>query len=75
MHATSIRHADLVVDFDASGWVQVTRQSTGHSIQLSQSEWIFLLKVADLRGWPVAPPAPVAALTAATFGTDPPGSG
>jgi len=56
MLATTIRHGDLAVDFDAQGWVQLARQSNGSTIQLSQSEWIFLLKCADLRGWPIAPP-------------------
>lgn len=56
MLSTSVRHGDLVIDFDSAGWVQVTRQSNGMSIQLSQSEWAFVLKVADLRGWPVVPP-------------------
>jgi hypothetical protein len=71
MLSTSVRHADLVIDFDAGGWVQITRQSTGHSIHLSQSEWVFLLKVADLRGWPVAPPAPVVPIPGQVLGTEP----
>jgi hypothetical protein len=55
MLASSHRHGDLVVDFDSAGWVQITRQSNGQSIQLSESEWIYLMKLAELRGWPVAP--------------------
>lgn len=56
MLSTSIRHGDLVIDFDSAGWVQITRQSTAQSIQVSTTEWVFLLKCADLRGWPMAPP-------------------
>ncbi len=59
MIATSIRHSDLVIDFDSAGWIQITRQSTMASVQVSASEWIFILKCADLRGWPVAPPGPL----------------
>jgi hypothetical protein len=54
--STSIRHGDLVIDFDSGGWVQLTRQSNGQSIQLSVSEWVLLLKCAEFRGWPCAPP-------------------
>lgn len=57
MLATSIRHGDLAIDFDSEGWVQITRQSNGSAVQLSVSEWIFLLQCAALRGWPMAPPA------------------
>lgn len=53
---TSIRHGDLVVDFDSAGWVQIARQSNAACVQLSQTEWIFILKCAELRGWPMAPP-------------------
>lgn len=56
MLSTSVRHADLVIDFDSAGWVQITRQSNCQVVQLSESEWVFLLKCAELRGWPVAPP-------------------
>jgi hypothetical protein len=49
------------VDFDANGTVQITRQSNATAVQLSKSEWIFLLKVADIQGWPVAPPTDVLA--------------
>jgi hypothetical protein len=59
MLSTSIRHGDLVIDFDSEGWVQISRQSNAMSIQLSKSEWTFLLKCVDLRGWPTcAPTAP-----------------
>jgi hypothetical protein len=56
MHSTSIRHADLVIDFDSEGWVQITRQSNAQTVQLSKSEWVFLLKCSELRGWPTVPP-------------------
>lgn len=61
MLSTHIRHGDLVIDMDADGDVQIVRQSTGHSIRLSVSEWTYLMVVADLHGRPVAPPADTAA--------------
>jgi hypothetical protein len=60
MLATSIRHGDLVIDYDPDGSVRITRQSNAMAIQLSRSEWTFVLRTADLAGWPIAPPTPVA---------------
>ncbi len=56
MIGTSIRHGDLVIDFDGAGWVQITRQSNAACIQLSETEFIFLVKCSEIRGWPMAPP-------------------
>lgn len=56
MIATSISHGDLKIDFDSAEWVQITRQSNGTAVQLSISEWNFLLQCAYLRGWPTVPP-------------------
>lgn len=56
MIASSHKHGDLVVDFDASGWVQIARQTNGQALQLSQTEWVYILRLAELRGWPMAPP-------------------
>lgn len=55
--STSIRHGDLVIDFDSAGWVQLTRQSNAMAIQLSKSEFAFLQACAQLANWPVVPPA------------------
>lgn len=63
MLATSIRHGDLVIDLEPNGDVQVTRQSNAQAIRLSTSEWAYLLKVADLHGWPIAPPRDRSAYT------------
>jgi hypothetical protein len=68
MLATSIKHGDLCVDFDPAGWVQVTRQSNAGCIQLSQTEWVFLMKCAELRGWPMAPPAINGVVASPDFG-------
>lgn len=56
MLPTSIRHGDLVIDYQADGCVQIVRQSNATGIVLSVSEWTFIQKVLDLQGWPVAPP-------------------
>jgi len=56
----SVRQGDLVIDFDAAGWVQVTRQSNGMAVQLSKSEFNFLLACCQLRNWPLIPVGTVA---------------
>lgn len=73
MISTTIRHGDLVVDFDAAGWVQITRQSNAQCIQISTSEWVFLLKCAELRGWPMSPPGVEMLPLDRSYGTQPPG--
>jgi len=56
MIATHIRHGDLVIDMDSCGDVQIVRQSTGQAIRLSLTEWNYLCQIAELHGWPIAPP-------------------
>jgi hypothetical protein len=56
MLSTHVRHGDLVIDMDASGEVQITRQSNAAAIRLSFSEWLYLQRVANLHGWPMCPP-------------------
>lgn len=58
MLATTLRHGDLVVDSLGDGSVRLTRQSTMETIYLSGTEWILLVKVSELFGWPTAPPTP-----------------
>ena len=74
MLSTSIRHGDLVIDFDSAGWVQITRQSTAQTIQMSVSEWGFLLKCVDIRGWPCAPPPPGSQDWHQGYDSSPPGT-
>jgi hypothetical protein len=56
MLSTNVRHGDLVIDMETDGSVRITRQSNAMAIQLSSSEWIYIQRVAELHGWPVAPP-------------------
>ena len=56
MLATTIRHGDLVIEYGEDGNVRIVRQSNATHVELSQSEWVFLLKTAELAGWPIAPP-------------------
>lgn len=56
MLATNIRHGDLVIDMEPNGDVQIVRQSDMTAIRLSLTEWTYLMAVADIHGWPVAPP-------------------
>jgi hypothetical protein len=56
MLATSIRHGDLVLDYESDGSVRMTRQSNAMAIQLSISEWGFVQATAQLAGWPVVAP-------------------
>jgi hypothetical protein len=56
MLPTFIRHGDLVLEFEGDGSLRITRQSNAQAVQLSSSEWIYLLKVAALHDWPIAPP-------------------
>jgi hypothetical protein len=56
MHIATVKYGDLCIEWDDKGNMQFTRQSDMQAIRLSASEWVFLLKVAELRGWPVAPP-------------------
>lgn len=56
MLSTTIKHGDLVIDMMPDGSVQITRQSDMSVIRISLSEWNYLLLVACIHGWPVAPP-------------------
>ena len=56
MLPTFIRHGDLVIELESDESVRITRQSNAQAVALSISEWTYLLKVAELHGWPVAPP-------------------
>lgn len=60
MLATTIKHGDLVIDMNSDGSVQVTRQSDMMAIRLSLSEWNYLVMIAGIHGWPVAPPDNIA---------------
>ena len=58
MLATSVKHGDLMIDMQTDGSVNVVRQSDMSHIILSLTEWRYLLMVAELHGWPIAPPLP-----------------
>jgi hypothetical protein len=53
---TTIKHGDLCIDFQEPGSVQIVRQSNATGIVLSLSEWQYLILLADIHGWPIAPP-------------------
>lgn len=56
MQDGTVRTGKLCVDWDAHGNVRINRQDTVGSIELSISEWNWLIKALELCGWPVAPP-------------------
>jgi hypothetical protein len=56
MQNTTVRHGDLVVDFQQDGNVQIVRQSNAQGIVLSLSEWRYLILLADIFEWPIVPP-------------------
>ena len=56
MMATHVRHGDLVVEFESDGSVKIVRQSTMEAILLSPTEWGYLLRIAEVLDFPMAPP-------------------
>lgn len=56
MHPMYLRYGDLLIEWDEHGHAVITRQSTAERLTLSLTEWALLLKVMDLKGWPVCPP-------------------
>lgn len=56
MIRTTIHHGRLNIELCEDGALQLSRDDRPESIRLSGSEWIYLQKVAELHGWPVAPP-------------------
>lgn len=52
---TTIVHGPLNIEFTEDGALQIAHSQSGQSIRLSPTEWEFLLAVAALRGWPIAP--------------------
>lgn len=64
MKQTVITHGDLCITFHSDSDIQITRQSNAQSLLMSASEWAFLLRCADLRGWPVISTGDVEAIYA-----------
>lgn len=56
MIGTTIKHGDLVFEFDSAEWVRITRQSNMETVQLSASEFALFQRCVEIRGWPVYPP-------------------
>lgn len=56
MHVATVTYSNLSISWDATGTMTIARTDLPQSIQLTASEWVLLLKVAELRGWPVCPP-------------------
>lgn len=56
MHTMYCRYGNLLIEWDEYGSAVITRQDSGERMTLSLTEWSLLLKVMDLRGWPVCAP-------------------
>lgn len=54
-----VRYGPLTLEWNEPGDLRIIRADNGQHIELSLTEWILLLKVAELHGWPVAPPQSV----------------
>lgn len=67
MHQCTISYGPLRIDWDKNGTLTIARTDLAGSVQLSLSEWEFLLKCAIIRGWPVAPPVQTGTVDSAPF--------
>jgi hypothetical protein len=56
MLTTTIRHGDLVIDVEPERAIRITRQSTAQAVEVSPTEWRYILRVAELHDFPMAPP-------------------
>jgi hypothetical protein len=62
MHVATVTYSSLSISWDATGTMTIARTDAPQSIQITVSEWVLLMKIAELRGWPVAAPGVVSAL-------------
>jgi hypothetical protein len=51
----TITYGQLRVDRDGSGNLTIARTDRPESVQLSRTEWAFVLKCAEIFGMPVCP--------------------
>lgn len=51
-----VDYAGLKIEWNDKGDMSITRQSDATRIYISRTEWGVLLKIAELNGWPCAPP-------------------
>jgi hypothetical protein len=56
MLETRVKHGDVCIDLMSDGAVRITRQSTMEGIHLSTSEWLEVLRIAEMHDMPAAPP-------------------
>jgi len=56
-HRTTIKHGYLSIEFCEDGSLQIVKETNGSVLQLSRTEFEFLMSVVQLRGWPIAPPS------------------
>jgi hypothetical protein len=56
---TTIKRDTLTIDVEGKSFVRLIRNSTMQTVELSWSEWIFMLRMAELLDWPVSPVSPV----------------
>lgn len=59
LQLTYVRVGHIQIEWEPDGSCRITRQDNAQALVLSRSEWELLLKVAELRGWPIAAPASV----------------
>lgn len=57
MHVCTVTYGQLSVGWDSRGTLTIARTDLPQSVQLSLSEWSCLLKICELRDWPVVAPA------------------
>lgn len=53
----TINYGPLYIQFERNATVLITRNDASQAIQLSLSEFMWMLKAAELHGWPIAPPS------------------
>lgn len=55
MKPVTIRSDPMSVDCDMRGVITISRTDVAQSIQVSQTEWAWLMRAAELFGWPHTP--------------------
>ena len=51
-----VQYGALMVSWTKEGDLRIVRQDNGQNLDMSITEWEVLLRIMDLRGWPVVPP-------------------
>ena len=70
---TFLRRGDLTLDWQPNGCVRLVRESTMQWVELSVTEWTFLVRSAELVGWPTVSPVSMAEILSRYTGMSQPG--